>query len=167
MAGIEKAQGKAPKTVQDFRRILDDRSVDAVVIATPDHWHAPATIWACQAGKDVYVEKPASHSAWEGRMMVEAARKYKRIVQLGTQSRSAPYVLAAKRYIAEGKLGKIHLCRVHTMHPWPNFPLAADSDPPAGLDWDMWNGPAPAPLQRHVPQSVASFLARFGRRHYQ
>ena len=142
-AGIAKAQGKAPKTVQDFRRILDDRSVDAVVIATPDHWHAPATIWACQAGKDVYVEKPASHCAWEGRKMVEVARKYKRIVQLGTQSRSAPYLLAAKRYIAEGKLGKIHLCRVHTMHPWPNFPMAADSDPPAGLDWDMWNGPAP------------------------
>jgi predicted dehydrogenase len=144
VAGIAKAQGQAPKTVQDFRRILDDQSVDAVVIATPDHWHTPATIWACQAGKDVYVEKPASHSAWEGRKMVEAARKYKRIVQLGTQSRSAPYILAAKRYITEGKLGKIHLCRVHTMHPWPNFPLAADSDPPVGLDWDMWNGPAPA-----------------------
>jgi predicted dehydrogenase len=142
-AGIEKAQGKAAKTVQDFRRILDDKSVDAVVIATPDHWHAPATIWACQAGKDVYVEKPASHNPWEGRMMVEAARKYKRVVQLGTQSRSAPYILAAKEYIRQGKLGKIHLCRVHTMHPWGNFPMAPDSDRPTGLDWDMWNGPAP------------------------
>ena len=89
--GVAKAQGKPPKAVQDFRKVLDDKSVDAVVIATPDHWHALATIWACQAGKDVYVEKPPSHNCWEGRKMVEAARKYKRIVQVGTQNRSAAY----------------------------------------------------------------------------
>lgn len=143
-AGVERAQGAAPKTVQDFRRILDDRSVDAIVIATPDHWHALATVWACQAGKDVYVEKPVSHSPWEGRQMVEAARKYKRVVQVGTQTRSAAYLLGAKEYIAQGKLGKIHFCRVHTMSRWPNFPMAPDAPPPSGLDWDMWNGPAPA-----------------------
>jgi len=141
--GVEKAQGKAPKTVQDFRRILDDKSVDAIAIATPDHWHALATIWGCQAGKDVYVEKPASHSPWEGRKAVEAARKYKRVVQLGTQSRSAPYLWEAKKYIMEGKLGKVHLCRVYNMKYQGNFKMAADSDPPAGFDWDTWNGPAP------------------------
>lgn len=108
-AGVEKAQGKAPKTVRDFRRILDDKSVDAIVVATPDHWHAPATVWSCQAGEDVYVEKPASHTPWEGRKMVEAARKYKRVVQVGTQTRSAPYLFGAKRFLDEGKLGKIHI----------------------------------------------------------
>ncbi len=96
LEGITKAQGKAPKLVQDFRRVLDDKSVDAVVIATPDHWHSLATIWACQAGKDVYVEKPLSHNPWEGRKAVEAARKYQRIVQLGTQSRSAPVSMRPK-----------------------------------------------------------------------
>ncbi|GAF81703.1 unnamed protein product, partial [marine sediment metagenome] len=105
--GIEKAQGKAPKAVTDFRRALDDKSVDAIVTGTPDHWHAPVTVWSCQAGKHVYVEKPASHSPWEGRKMVQAARKYKRVVQLGTQSRSAPYMIKAKQYIDSGKLGRI------------------------------------------------------------
>src|SRR6478752_8619474 len=83
---VEKIQGKPPKVVGDFRRALDDKSIDAIVVATPDHWHALATIWGCQAGKDVYVEKPISHSPWEGRKMVEAARRYDRIVQAGTQN---------------------------------------------------------------------------------
>lgn len=135
--------GKSPQCVQDFRRMLDDQSVDAVLIATPPHWHALATIWCCQAGKDVYCEKPQSHSCWEGRRAVEAARKYGRIVQIGFQNRSAPYLLAAKRYIEEGKLGPIHLCRVFNQKGEPNFPLLPDGDPPAGFDWDMWNGPAP------------------------
>ncbi len=135
--------GKTPKCVQDFRKMLDDKSVDAIVIGTPDHWHAPATIWGCQAGKDVYVEKPTSHNPWEGRKMVEAARKYKRVVQVGTQTRSAPYFLGAKKYIEEGKLGKIHFCRMFNQIPKGNFPMPPDSDPPKGLDWDMWNGPAP------------------------
>lgn len=136
--------GKAPQQVQDFRQILDDQSLDAVVIATPDHWHAPATVWSCQAGKDVYVEKPITHSCWEGRKMVEAARKYERIVQGGFQNRSAPYNMAAKKYIADGKLGNVHLCRIYNQKPpWGNCPVVEDSDPPPGLDWDMWNGPAP------------------------
>ena len=123
-AGIEKAQGTAVKTVQDFRRILEDKSVDAVVIATPDKLACAATIWACQAGKDVYVEKPASHSPWEGRMIVEAARKYKRVVQLGTQSPSAPYIRAAKEYIRQGKIRKISIsaafipCTLGATFPW-------------------------------------------------
>jgi len=141
---VERAQGKAPKTVRDFRRVLDDKSVDAIVVATPDHWHALATIWGCQAGKDVYVEKPASHTPWEGRKMVEAARQHMRIVQLGTQSRSAPYMIEAKKYIADGKLGKIHLCRVYNQKLWRNSPPVPDADPPPELDWDMWSGPAQA-----------------------
>ena len=114
--------GDPPKVVQDFRRALDDKSVDALVVATPDHWHCLATIWACQAGKDVYVEKPLSYNPWEGRQAVEAARKYERIVQVGTQNRSAPYNMAARKYIEEGKLGKIHYCRVFDQKFLPSFP---------------------------------------------
>ncbi len=136
-------QGKAPAAVQDFRKALEDKSVTAVIVATPDHWHAPATVWACQAGKDVYVEKPATHSCWEGQKMVEAARKYQRVVQVGTQSRSAEHNRQAREYIASGKLGKVHLCRVFNQKAWGNFPQRPDCDPPPGLDWDMWNGPAP------------------------
>jgi predicted dehydrogenase len=143
-AAVAKVQkGQPPKAVQDFRKVLDAPGVDAVVIATPDHWHALATIWACQAGKDVYVEKPASHNCWEGRKMVEAARKYKRIVEVGTQSRSAPYIMAAKRYIQEGRLGTIHLCRVLNQKEQANFAAVPDGEPPKGLNWDLWNGPAP------------------------
>jgi len=135
--------GKKPKGVQDFREVLDDKSVDAVVIATPDHWHALASVWACQAGKDVYVEKPITHSAWEGRKMVEAARKYDRVVQCGFQNRSAPYNMAARKYIADGKLGDVHLCRIFNQKPpWGNCPVVPDGKAPAGLDWNMWNGPA-------------------------
>jgi predicted dehydrogenase len=92
-------QGQSPKTVGDFRRALDDQSVQAIIVATPNHWHALATVWGCQAGKDVYVEKPLCHSPWEGRKMIEAARRYKRVVQVGAQNRSAHYCMAAKQYI--------------------------------------------------------------------
>ncbi len=135
--------GKKPTCVRDFRQALDDRDVDAIIVATPDHWHAPATVWGCQAGKDVYVEKPASHSCWEGRKMVEAARKYDCVVQIGTQNRSAPYNLEALKYIRDGKLGDIHMCRIYNQKSWTNRPKVPDSDPPDGLDWDYWNGPAP------------------------
>jgi len=142
VAQVASAQGKAPQTVRDFRRVLDDQSVDAIVVATPDHWHALATVWGCQAGKDVYVEKPASHSAWEGRQMVAAARRHKRIVQLGTQNRSAPYNWAAKQYIDSGKLGAIHMVRVYNQKQWGNRQAVPDSAAPGTLDWDMWSGPA-------------------------
>jgi predicted dehydrogenase len=141
--GSQQRVAKLPKALQDFRKALDDRSVDAVVIATPDHWHAAATVWACQARKDVYVEKPATHSCWEGRKMVEAARKYERVVQIGTQNRSAAHNMEAREYIASGKLGKVHFCRIFNQKDWPNFPSQPDGDPPKGLDWDLWNGPAP------------------------
>jgi len=145
---IAKVQGGVePVCVQDFRKTLDDKSIDALVIATPDHWHCLAAIWACQAGKDVYVEKPLSHSVWEGRKVVEAARKYQRIVQVGTQGRSAAYIMSAKKYLAEGRLGKIHFCRIYDQKgeyeiPY-NVEAVPDSDPPEGFDWEMWNGPAP------------------------
>jgi len=136
--------GREPKAVQDFRRALEDPAVDAIISATPDHWHALSTVWACQAGKDVYVEKPATHNCWEGQQMVRAARKYKRVVQIGTQNRSAPYNFAAKRYIEEGKLGTIHLCRIYNQKPpWGMMKKVPDSDPPPGFNWDIWNGPAP------------------------
>ena len=98
-----------PQFVQDFRRALDDRDVDAVVIAAPNHWHALATIWALQAGKHVYVEKPASHTVWEGRKMIEAAAHYDRLVQVGTMNRSRPAVLNAIKFIHEGGLGKVYM----------------------------------------------------------
>ena len=128
---VEKAQGRAPKAVQDFRRVLEDKSVDVMINATPDHWHALGTILACQAGKDVYVEKPMAHNVWEGRKMVEAARKYKRVVTVGMQSRSAPYVKKAIEILRSGRLGEIHEVRVlnqmlHSMSKPPGQP------PPAG-----------------------------------
>ena len=140
---IAERQGRSPKCVQDFRKALDDKSVDAMIIATPDHWHAPAAVWSCQAGKDVYVEKPACHSCWEGRKMVEAARKYNRVVQVGTQNRSAPYNMSAKKFLDEGKLGTIHFARIYNQKSWDNVPVVPDAPTPAGLDWDMFNGPAP------------------------
>lgn len=149
---IGQQQGTAPQVTTDIRRVLDDATVDAVVSATPDHWHALSSVWACQAGKDVYVEKPPTHNCWEGQQMVAAARKYERMVQCGFQNRSAPYNMAAKRYLDEGKLGTIHLCRIYNQKPpWGMSPRVPDSDPPAGLDWDVWNGPAP---NRPFNQSV-------------
>jgi predicted dehydrogenase len=137
-------QGKEPAVVQDFRKALDDKTVDAIVSATPDHWHALSTVWACQAGKDVYVEKPAHHSCWEGQKMVEAARKYKRVVQIGTQNRSAPYNMSAKKFLEDGKLGTIHLCRIYNQKPpWGMTKKQPDSEAPSGFSWDIWNGPAP------------------------
>jgi predicted dehydrogenase len=142
---VEEAQGKAPKQVQDFRRILEDKSVDAVINATPDHWHVPAAILACQAGKDVYVEKPMSHNAWEGRKLIEAADKYKRVIQVGMQSRSASYLADAAAYIRDGQLGDVHVMRVfNLMQHFPRKqPTGAPVPPPAGYDHDLWCGPAP------------------------
>ena len=141
--GERAAERSRSKYVSDMRTVLDNKGVDAVICALPDHWHALAVVLACQAGKDAYTEKPASHSAWEGQKMVEAARKYKRIVQLGTQNRSAPYNIEAKKFIDEGKLGKIHLCRVFNQKREMNsFKIRTGEAVPAGLDWGAWLGPA-------------------------
>ncbi len=139
---VEEVQTRKPKLVQDFRKILDDDTVDVLINATPDHWHGLATIMACQAGKDVYVEKPMAHNIWEGRKMVEAARKYKRVVQVGMQSRTAPYAKKAKDYIESGKLGKVHLVRVFNMMQHPKRTARPGAPVPQGFDYDMWCGPA-------------------------
>ena len=143
MKVVEDKQGKTPKTIGNFQRILEDKDVDAMVCATPDHWHALATVLACQAGKDVYVEKPASHDIWEGRKMVEAARKYNRVVQVGMQNRSSSYGGSARELIQSGKLGSIHLVRVYNMLNREPVERTPDTAPPEGFDWDMWLGPGP------------------------
>ena len=149
---LESEKGKAPKRVADLRRVLEDKDVDAVIIATCDHWHGLATVWACQAGKDVYVEKPPSHNIWEGRKMVEAARKYKRVVQCGTQNRSAPYNFKALEYIRSGALGAIPLCKVYNLKDGGPFRITSpDSEPPDHFNYDLWLGPAPwRPYNRSV-----------------
>jgi len=137
--------GQRPLIVdKDFRRILELKELDAVVIASTDHWHALHTILACQAGKDVYVEKPLSPSIGEDAAMVRAARRYDRVVQAGTQYRSTPHFADAVEYIKSGKLGHVAFVRAFCYLDWlaPLEP-AADSDPPATLDYDLWLGPAP------------------------
>lgn len=139
---VEEAGGRPVNFVQDFRRMLEDPEVDVIINATPDHWHALGTILACQAGKHVYVEKPMSYSVWEGRKMIEAARRYNRVVNVGMQSRSAPYTAAAREVVRSGKLGDVHLVRVFNMMQHPLRELGPDQPPPEGFDYDLWCGPA-------------------------
>lgn len=148
---LGKQQKIKPQRINDMRRTFDDKDVDAVLICTPEHWHSLATIWACQAGKDVYVEKNISLNIPEGRRMIEAARKYNRIVQCGFQNRSGAYNMKARDYIQSGKLGKITLVKAYCMLPG-NKPwiLKEDTPVPEGLDWDMWLGPAP-----EVPYNIS------------
>ncbi len=131
-----------PITVQDVRRILDDKSVDLLTIATPNHWHALMTIWACQAGKDVYVEKPCSHNVHEGRLAVEAARKHARIVQHGTQGRSEKRWAQVAEIARTGKLGKLLLSRGLCYKRRESIGTKPDAAPPARLDFNLWLGPA-------------------------
>lgn len=129
----------------DFRRLLDDRRVDAVVISTPDHWHALQTILACVAGKDVYVEKPLTLFQREGRWMIDVAKRTGRVVQVGTQQRSGRHYQRARELIRAGQLGKIHAVQTHTFRNLgAGFAKVADASPPAELDWELWLGPAPA-----------------------
>ncbi|MCC5906935.1 MAG: Gfo/Idh/MocA family oxidoreductase [Balneolaceae bacterium] len=148
---LEEIQGFKPQKVRDMRKVFDDEEVDGVFIATPEHWHALATIWACQAGKDVYVEKPISHSIFEGQQMIKAAMKYERIVQCGTQNRIADYAFTARDYIKSGELGDIYAVHVRSLsgNPVP-FNPGDDLPTPDTLDWDMWLGPAPK-----VPYNVS------------
>ncbi|HKJ67620.1 MAG TPA: Gfo/Idh/MocA family oxidoreductase [bacterium] len=131
-----------PQMVQDYRKMLDDQTIQGIVNATPDHWHALGTIRACQAGKDVYVEKPLSLTLWEGRQMVDAARKYERVVQAGIQNRSAPYFMEALEFLQSGQLGDIHLIRVFNMMKHSPSPRGSEEPVPNGFDWDMWCGPS-------------------------
>ena len=140
---ISDIQKSVPKKVQDLRRVLDDKSVDAIVVTTPDHWHALATIWGCQAGKHVYVEKPISNNIFEGRQMVAAARHFKRVVQVGTQSRSAPHYIEAMKLLRGGRLGRVHMAKAWNSQQRRRVPAVPDEPVPAGLDWNIWQGPAP------------------------
>jgi len=142
VANIEKRSGKRPAAFVEERKLLEDKSIDAVSLATPNHWHALETIWACQAGKDVYVEKPGSHNVFEGRKMVEAARKYNRIVQHGTQCRSSAKIREGIQKLKEGAIGKVYMARGIA------FKRRAGSRKkimpvPKGMHWDLWLGPAP------------------------
>jgi predicted dehydrogenase len=135
--------GGSPQTFTDVRRLLEDQSIDAISIAAPNHWHALMAIWACQAGKDVYVEKPCSHNLWEGRQLVRAAEKYRRIVQHGTQSRSARALRQAISHLHGGTFGEIYLAR-GLCFKWRDTIGRAPSEPvPIGVDYDLWTGPAP------------------------
>ncbi|APW59591.1 Gfo/Idh/MocA family protein [Paludisphaera borealis] len=141
---VEKlSPGSAPKYVQDIRRLLDDKSIDAVSIATPNHWHALAAIWAIQAGKDVYVEKPVSHNVSEGRRIVEAARKHDKIVQTGTQCRSHKGIQDAMAFLRSGKLGQIYMAKGLCYKPRGSIGHKPDGPVPAGVDYNLWLGPAP------------------------
>ncbi len=139
---IEKAQGRAPEYVKDFRRVLDNKSVDAVIIATPDHWHTHMALLACQAGKDVFLEKPVSQTIREGQLIRDATRKYNRVMQVGTMRRSAEHFRTAAEYAASGKLGKICLIKAWMCQLRPDIGNPPDGAPPSGVDYDMWLGPA-------------------------
>jgi predicted dehydrogenase len=141
---IEALQGHSPRLQTDFRRLLDDPTLGAVVVATPDHWHAPMTILACQAGKDVYVEKPVSHSLAEGPAMIAAAQKSRRVVQSGLQQRSGEHFRSAVEYIRSGKLGSVPLAKAWTVHQRKAIGFKKNVAAPAGVNYDLWLGPAPA-----------------------
>lgn len=140
---VESTAGKAAKAVKDLRQVLDDRAVDAVVIATPDHWHAPAAILALDAGKHVYVEKPCCHNIREGRLMVEAVKRSGKLLQVGTQSRSTACVQEAMTRIKEGEIGDILVAKAWNSQRRRSIGKTKPSKPPAHLDFDQWVGPAP------------------------
>lgn len=143
-AAVQELAGNTPQCVQDARRALDDKTLDAVSIATPNHWHALLAVWACRAGKDVLVEKPCSHTIVEGRRIVEAARKYDRIVQHGTQRRSDPQWFKLAADVRNGKYGKLRLACVYTYRQRESIGVCDPQQPPPELDFNLWTGPAPA-----------------------
>jgi len=134
--------GEKPLTEWDMRKVFDDKEIDAVSIATPNHWHALATIWACQAGKHVYVEKPCSHNIFEGRKMIEAARKYNVRVQVGFQNRSINNVMEAMKFLHDGGIGDVYMARGLCIKPRDSFGITNDSLPTASLHYDLWLGTA-------------------------
>jgi predicted dehydrogenase len=139
---VEKKYGKKPEVFKDFRKLLERKDVDVVIISTPDHWHALPTVYSCEAGKDIYLEKPISHNIVEGRAMVNAAKKFKRVVQVGTWQRSVQHFVDAIDYVRSGKLGKVSVCRAWTLGG-AGVGKQPPTNPPPELDWDFWLGPAP------------------------
>ncbi len=143
LADMDKMGLPKPKTYVDYRKLLEDKSIDAVSIATPNHWHSLMGIWACQAGKDAYVEKPLSHNWWEGKQLVAAANKYNRIVQTGTQCRSSAGVKEAFQHIQDGLLGDVYMAR-GLCYKWRDtIGRRSPEQIPAGVNYDLWLGPAP------------------------
>lgn len=143
LSEVEAKVGKRPISFTDMRKVFEDKSIDVVSFATPNHWHAIGTIWACQAGKDVYLEKPASHNIFEGRKMVEAARKYHRIVQHGTQIRSSEAIREAMQKLHEGIIGDVYMAKGLCYKRRATIGKAKEEPVPAGIDYDLWTGPAP------------------------
>jgi predicted dehydrogenase len=160
-AEVEKLTGIAPVKYKDYRELLEKEKPEIVINATPDHWHALITIAACKAGADVYVEKPISHTILEGKAMVKAARDTERVVQVGTHRRVSPHCISAHNFLRDGKLGKIGMVRtfVHSNY-YPPHSDPANENPPDGLDWDFWCGPAPLrPYNKRIhPRGFRQFL---------
>jgi predicted dehydrogenase len=140
---LKERSGRAPAAYRDFRNVVQNKSIDVVVVGTPDHWHAIPTIMACQAGKDVYVEKPDGHNMLEGQRMVAAMRKHNRIVQLGTQARTNEHTTAAIEFVRSGKLGRVLVGKSWESARQGSLGYPPDGEPPEGVDYDMWLGPAP------------------------
>lgn len=161
IAGVKRLQadkGQNPQPLGDFRRILDDPEVDALVCAAPNHWHAPATIMGLNAGKHVYVEKPCSHNPWEGELMVEAARKANKAVQMGSQRRSSANYQEAIQKLRDGAIGRVYLARSWYNNLRPSIGRRRPATPPATFNYDLWQGPAPrVPYQEYVLGDSASF----------
>ncbi len=148
---VEKRGGNRPTAIQDIRQALDDKNLDAVTVATPNHWHSLITIWACQAGKDVYVEKPISHNVFEGRQCVEAAKKYNRVVQHGTQNRSSSGKAKMIAAVQSEKYGKLLVSKGYCAKPRWSIGFKEPEAPPETLNWDIWLGPAPQqPFHRNL-----------------
>jgi predicted dehydrogenase len=160
---VEQSDHGAPKAVGDLRNVLEDQSVDAVWIATPDHWHAPAAIMALDAAKHVYVEKPCAHNVREGRLLVEAARRNGRVCQVGTQARSTPHVAAAVKLLREGIIGDVLVAKAWNSQLRGNIGKQKPADPPTSLDFDLWLGPAPKrAYQSNLLHAVWRFWYDFG-----
>ncbi|MCC7498660.1 MAG: Gfo/Idh/MocA family oxidoreductase [Bryobacterales bacterium] len=143
VALVRKLQGHTPAEFNDMRQLFASKDIDAVSIATPNHWHALAMIWACQAGKDVYVEKPACYNVFEGRKMIEAARKYNRMVQVGSQSRSIQHKIRAMQLLREGVIGKVYMAKGLCFKRRKSIGHTPETPVPPGIDWDLFLGPAP------------------------
>lgn len=158
-----KSLGRAPKAVKDMRRVFEDPAVDAVMIATPDHWHVPASLLALEAGKHVYVEKPCSHNVREGRLLVEAAERARRVVQIGTQSRSSEPVRQAMERLRNGAIGEVLVAKAWNSQRRTNIGRVKPTDPPPHLDYDLWVGPAPMlPYQTNLLHSSWRWFRAFG-----
>ena len=143
VAMVEKLQGHKPRAYTDMRDVFSSKDIDVVSIATPNHWHALATIWACQAGKDVYVEKPACHNVYEGLKMIEAARKYNRMVQVGSQGRSITHKRRAIDLLRQGVIGEVYMAKGLCFKRRKSIGHKPDTATPPGINWDLFLGPAP------------------------